>query len=104
MWAMVGIVISLLEIFFQTDLYYALYIGLLGVVIMILGYNSKTYSNLFKFGIGIIIANIVVQLRSVWSKVPFSIYLLVAGLGIIAFVTYKELKKSDKDKTKEKDN
>lgn len=101
MWAMIGIVISLLEIFFQTDLYYALYIGLLGVVVMILGYNSKTYSNLFKFGIGIIIANIVVQLRSVWSKVPFSIYLLVAGLGIIAFVTYKELKKSDKDKSKE---
>jgi hypothetical protein len=103
-WAIIGIVISIFKIFFQTDLYYALYLGLLGVLIMIIGYNSKTYSHLFKFGIGIIVANIIIQLRFLWSKVPFSIYLLVAGLGIIAFVTYKELKKSNNEPEKEKDS
>lgn len=102
-WAMIGICISLIGIFFQTDLYYALYIGLLGVLVMIFGYNSKTFSQLFKFGAGIIIANIIIQLRFLWTKVHFSLYLLFAGLGIIAFVTYKELKKVDKDKNQEKD-
>lgn len=102
MWSMIGISISIIGIIFQTNIYYALYIGLLGVLVMIFGYNSKTYSKLFKFGIGIIVANIAIQLYSVWSQVHFSIYLLVIGLSIIGFVTYKELKKMDKDKEKDK--
>ncbi len=102
-WAMIGLTISLLGIIFRTNIYYALYVGLLGVLVMIFGYNSKKYSHLFKFGIGIIIVNIIVQLRTLWEKVPFYLYLLVAGLGIIGFVTYKELKKLNKDKENEED-
>lgn len=108
MWAMIGIAISIIGIIFQTNLYYALYIGLLGVLVMIFGYNSEKYSHLFKFGIGIIIVNIFVQLKFLWTKVHFSLYLLFAGLGIIAFVTYKELKKMNKENEEkpkeEKDN
>ena len=42
--------------------------------------------------------NIIVQLQTVWEKVPFYLYLLVFGLGIIGFVSYKELKKINKEK------
>ena len=96
MWAMIGLCISLIGVIFHTNIYYALYVGLLGILVVIFGYNSKTYSKLFKFGIGIIIVNIIIQLNSLWEKIPFYLYLLLCGLGIILFVTYKEMKKRDK--------
>ena len=96
MWAMIGLCISLISVIFHTNIYYALYVGLLGILVVIFGYNSKTYSKLFKFGIGIIIVNIIIQLNSLWEKIPFYLYLLLCGLGIILFVTYKEMKKRDK--------
>lgn len=99
-WAMIGIGLSMLNVIFITNLYYALYIGILGVIVLIIGYNSKTYSKLFRFGIAIIILNIAIQLQALWVKVHFSVYLLIVGLGIIAFVTYKEVKKM---KNEEKD-
>ena len=96
--SMIGIGLALISIIFQTNIYYALYIGVVGIIVMIIGYNYKNYEHLFKFGIGIIVLNIIVQLQTVWEKVPFYLYLLVFGLGIIGFVSYKELKKINKEK------
>ncbi len=43
-------------------------------------------------GIITTVCNIMYQLREIWIQVPFWLYLLVGGLSIIVFVTYKEIK------------
>ena len=96
--AIIGIVISLIDVMFYANLYIGIYVGLVGIIVMVIGYNYEEFSSLFKFGIGIIILNIIVQLFELWEKVPFPIYLLVSGLGIIGFVTFKEMKKIDTTK------
>ena len=96
--AIIGIILSLINMIFTTNIYIGLYVGLVGIIVMVMGYNYDEYAALFKFGIGIIILNIIVQLFELWEKVPFPIYLLVTGLGIIGFVTFKEMKKLDNSK------
>ena len=34
--------------------------------------------------------NIIVQLFEYWERIPWFVYTLIAGLGIIFYVTYKE--------------
>ena len=97
-YAIIGIALSLLGVIFQANIYIGLYVGLVGIIVLVIGYNYEKFNHLFKLGIGIIILNIIVQLFELWEKVPFPIYLLVTGLGIIGFVTYKEMKKMDNNK------
>lgn len=97
-YAIIGILFSLLGVIFQANIYIGLYVGLIGIIVLVIGYNYEKFNHLFKLGIGIIILNIIVQLFELWEKVPFPIYLLVTGLGIIGFVTYKEMKKMDNNK------
>ena len=85
----------MLTIIFETTTLIGIYIGLISIIAIILGYYKQEYKNLFKLGIITTIFNIIYQLRAFWGKIPFWLYLLITGLGLIAFVTYKEIIKND---------
>ena len=87
-----GIFLSLRIIFFETDIIVAIYIGIVGLFITILGFYKKELKYFFATGMVIIIANTIYQLKDVWKDIPFWIYLLISGISIITFVTIKQLK------------
>ena len=100
--AIIGIALVLLTLL-EINLIIGIYIGIVGILVMMIGYNREEYKELFITGIVIIIINIIFQLNDLWAKIPFWLYLLITGLGLIFFVTYKELKKQE-TKSKEISN
>ena len=82
-------------ILFQGDLVYGLYIGILTTIVIFITFNEDEYRKLFYASIIITIINIIVQLWEYWGLIPFWLYLLIVGIGIVVFVTYKELNKSN---------
>lgn len=83
------------SILFQGDLVYGLYIGIVTIIVIFATFNEEEYKKLFYASIIITIINIIVQLWEFWGLIPFWLYLLIVGIGIVAFVTYKELNKSN---------
>lgn len=71
-----------------------IYIGVVALLIIFAVFNNDNYKKLFYSSIVVIILNIVIQLWDFWGMIPFWLYLLIVGLSIIIFVTYKELNKS----------
>lgn len=92
--AIIGIVISLVEVFMVTDILCGLYIGIVGLFVLMIGYRDKELGALFPTGIIITVINIIYQINQLWGEIPFWLYLLIGGFSIIVFVTYKELNKS----------
>ena len=80
-------------ILFRIELAYGIYIGLVAILILFLTFNEDDYKKTFYASIAILIINIIVQLWEFWGIIPFWLYLLLTGIGIIVFVTYKELNK-----------
>ena len=92
--AIIGTVLALLPIIFVTDVTVGIYIGVVGILLIIIGYSVDEFSPIFKLGIIVTIINIIIQLLELWKQIPFWLYLLIVGLGIIGFVMYREIKKS----------
>lgn len=80
---------------FAGEISYGLYIGILAVIILFITFNEDEYKTIFYAAIVITIVNIIVQLWEFWVEAPLWLYLLIVGISIIAFVTYKEIKKKD---------
>ena len=91
--AVIGIILSVLFIITTASYIIGLYIGILGLIVILIGFYKKEYKQLFTTGIVITIINIIIQLKEVWGIIPFWLYLLVGGLSIITFVTYKQINK-----------
>lgn len=93
-----AILVSLivLSIIFTGSWLTGLYIGLIGLVSIVIGYLVKSYKSLFTVGISITIFNIIYQFRNLLTEIPLWLYLLIGGLLMIGFVTYKEINKKDK--------
>ena len=96
--AILGISLSLLPVIFTTELIVGLYVGLIGIITTMIGYYNKESKSVFITGIIITVINIIIQLIDLWEQIPFWLYLLVCGLGLIFFVTYKEIKKMNEKK------
>ncbi len=94
----IGLLLFCTEVFFINSLYVAIYIGIVGIIATAIGYKKDSYTPIFITGIIITIINIIYRLKEVWKLIPFWLYLLVGGLLIIGFVTYRELKKQNKSK------
>ena len=95
---LLGIIYILIQVIFVESIYIGIYVGIVGVIVIILGYLDNSHKSLFNVGIIITIVNILYQLHNLWKTIPFWLYLLIVGLGLIGFVTYKETKKIDNKK------
>ena len=93
--ATIGTAILFLSIFSSGEILVGLYLCLLGAGILVYTSNKKKYKKLFYTGVAITVINILVQLADFWSSIPPWLYLLLIGISIIGFVTYKEKKKLD---------
>lgn len=93
--ACIGLSIILIQIIFVQDILVILYVGILGIIAIMISFHKKEYKALFYTGIVITIANIIIQLWNYWTQIPFWLYLLLCGIFIIVFVTYKEVNKQD---------
>lgn len=91
----VGLILIVLDIITTVDLLIGLYIGILGIIIIFITFNEEEYKKMFYCGVVITILNIIIQLWELWARIPFWLYLLIVGIAIIAFVTYKEMYKKD---------
>lgn len=92
--AAIGTSLIVIQLLFITDLLLGIYIGILGIIFIGISFLYKDYNSLFWIGLVTTIVNIIYQLKDLWGQLPFWLYLLICGLGIIIFVTYKELKRS----------
>lgn len=98
MLTLLGVIFIVIQVIFEIGIYTGIYVGIVGIIVIILGYLNKTNKALFNLGIIITVINIIYQLQNLWESIPFWLYLLIVGLGLILFVTYKETKKIDKEK------
>ena len=89
---LIGIIIAILIVLPIENTLVGIYIGLIGLLTIMIGFSNNIYKSFFKGGIIITIVNIIYQLRDLWEQIPFSFYLLIGGLVIIGFVTIKEIK------------
>lgn len=80
-------------IIFDRALEIGIYIGILAVIIIFVTFNNDGYKKLFYTSVVVMVLNIIIQLGDFWKFIPFWLYLLLIGLSIIGFVTYKELTK-----------
>jgi len=83
----------LLSILFEIDFVVALFIGIISISMIILGFVNKEYKTVYVEGIVFTILNLVIQLWELWGMLPVWAYLLIGGLSLIGVVTFKELKK-----------
>lgn len=82
----------LMSIMFIESWMIGLYVGIVALTLIIVGFIKKEYKGLFIEGIIITIINILYQFKYLLQELPFWIYTLLAGLIIIGFVTYKVIK------------
>lgn len=85
-------VIILLFSVFNPNIYIGIFIGAISLLLIFIGLFNKKYKSLYIIGIIYIIINIIYQLRNVWGKIPFWLYLLIGGLLIVGIVTYIQIK------------
>ena len=97
----IGIIVCCATPFVTQGVYTGIYIGVMGIVLIIYGYKKEDAYPVFITGIVLTILNIIYYLKDVWKIVPFWLYLLLGGLLIIGFVTYRELQKQKSNKSKE---
>ncbi len=89
---------------FQVELTLGLFTFVLALAMLYVGFRYEKYFSLFYVGIGVTLLNIIVQLSDFWSSIPLPVYLLLSGLVIIGYVTYKELSKGKKKEPKQKNS
>lgn len=90
LFATIGTSLIIVGVIFQRSILTAIYVGLLGILIIVITHNKYEYKKFFYCGIVITIINIIVQVGEFWTQIPLWLYLLLVGCGLIAFVTYKE--------------
>ena len=87
--------ILLWNIMFIESWMIGLYVGIVALVLIIIGFIKKEYKGLFIEGIIITIINILYQFKYLLQELPLWIYTLLTGLTIIGLVTYKVIKEKE---------
>ena len=96
----IGIICCCVNPFFTQSIYTFLYIGIIGILLILYGFRKEDAYSIFITGIILTILNIIYYLKEVWKIIPIWLYLLMSGLFIIGFVTIRELKRQQKKKDK----
>jgi len=93
----IGFSVSFVFVIFNSNYIVLCYSCLILLLSLGLGYIVKKYNSLFKSSIVFIIIFVIYQLKEFWTKIPAWIYLLIVGLTLIIFATYKQLKIIDQE-------
>ena len=94
--AVMGCVLLLFDIFNLDSTIACIYVGIIGLVYVIIGFINDKYYPLFIMGVIVILIDLVKSLWDLWTMIPFWLYLLVVGLSIIAFAMNREINKQKK--------
>lgn len=86
----------MIRIIFIESWMIGLYIGILGLIMILIGIMKKEYKALYIEGIIITIINILYQFKSILTELPLWIYLFLSGIIIIGLVTYKAIKDNER--------
>lgn len=97
----IAMVLIMFICIFEVNIFIGLFVGVLSLIMIFIGTKNDRFNSLFYTGIIVLILNIIVQLFEYWERIPWFVYTLIAGLGIIFYVTYKEFNKDKKPKVKE---
>lgn len=100
-WSVV-IPLVLLQNIFSNNIIQGVFVGVVGITLLLLCANDDRYKTLFKVGVAITIINILIHLGGYLLVIPFWLYLLLGGIVLIAFVTRKEINKSNQSNESEK--
>lgn len=81
-----------LSYIFKIDILVAVTLGIISILLIILGtiFNYKSLSGVGYVGL---LATVIIQTSFLWGKVPWWLYLLLAGIILIIYATIKESKK-----------
>lgn len=90
-----SLVVFTAPIFFETNIYSIIYVGLIGIIAILIGLKDDDLFLLFITGIIYTIINILYRFWLLWDKMPYWIYLLVGGMLLIIYVTYSEVKRDN---------
>jgi len=95
----IGYSLAFLITVFESNYYVLGYTCIILFISILLGYVSKKYNSLFKVSVVALIVFIIYQLKEFWTQLPAWLYLLVFGMALIIFATYKQLKLFDKSES-----
>jgi len=99
-----GYSLSFLLVIFNDNYYVLAFSFILIIVSLVLGYLDKSFNALFKVSAIALIVEVLYQLKEFWNLIPAWLYLLLFGLSLVIFATYKQLKITEKSENKDKDN
>ena len=85
----------LLNVFTESVLI-GIVVGTISILLIVIGINKERFKHFVNVGIIFTLLNLIYQLRTVLTEIPFPIYLLIAGLTILGVVTYKMKKELGK--------
>lgn len=89
--------LNLLLMIISTNIFSGVLAGILSLCCIYFGFFKEKYNSLYKMGIILGLLNIIVKFKTLWFEIPFWCYLLIGGLIIIAFATYKQIKMKRND-------
>lgn len=94
----IGILCCLSQTIFTPELEAGIYVGIVGILIILFTYRKEDLFAVFVTGILLTVFNIIIHLKDIWQVIPFWLYLLIGGLTIVLFVTIRELARQTKSK------
>lgn len=86
----------------KVSLEVAIFVGVISFVSILIGFKSQKWISLYYTGIAFLILNVIIQLKEFWTSIPIWAYILLAGLVLIGFVTYKEYNRNNENQEPEK--
>ena len=85
--------IILINIIFTESWMIGLYVGFIGLIMIITGIIKKEYKAVYIEGIIITLINLLYQFKNIFTELPLWLYIFLSGIIIIGVVTYKAIKK-----------
>ncbi|MBQ7136488.1 MAG: hypothetical protein IJO43_00740 [Bacilli bacterium] len=101
MLAYLGYSFAFILTIFNNNPYVLGYSCIILFVSILIGYLSKKQNALFKTSIVMFGIFVIYQLKEFWNKIPAWLYLLIFGIALIVFATYKQLKLVEKENDSE---
>ena len=84
-------ILIITRIMFTQSWMIGLYVGIIGLTMIIAGIIKKEYKAIYIAGIAITIINLIYQFKNILTELPLWLYLFLSGIIIITIVTYKAI-------------